>query len=87
MQISQLDYNSYLGVIGIGRVKRGKVKANSTIKIINRDGAVRNGRMLKLFGFHGLDRVEVPNAAAGDIIAVTGMDLEVNVLLLELLGS
>ncbi len=74
MQISQLDYNSYLGVIGIGRVKRGKVKANSTIKIINRDGAVRNGRMLKLFGFHGLDRVEVPNAAAGDIIAVTGMD-------------
>ena len=74
MQISSLDYNSYLGVIGIGRIKRGKVKANSTVKIIDREGKVRNGRILQIMGYHGLDRVDVPEAGAGDIVCVTGMD-------------
>ena len=74
MQISSLDYNSYLGVIGIGRIKRGKIKANSTVKIIDREGRVRNGRILQIMGYHGLDRVDVPEAGAGDIVCVTGMD-------------
>ncbi|HIK76132.1 MAG TPA: translational GTPase TypA [Alcanivorax sp.] len=74
MQISSLDYNSYLGVIGIGRIKRGKIKANSTVKIIDREGKVRNGRILQIMGYHGLDRVDVPEAGAGDIVCVTGMD-------------
>jgi len=74
MQISSLDYNSYLGVIGIGRIKRGKIKANSSVKIIDREGKVRNGRILQIMGYHGLDRVDVPEAGAGDIVCVTGMD-------------
>ncbi|WP_101674799.1 translational GTPase TypA [Alloalcanivorax mobilis] len=74
MQISSLDYNSYLGVIGIGRIKRGSVKANSPVKIIDLNGAVRNGRVLQIMGHHGLDRVDVPSASAGDIVCVTGMD-------------
>tara|TARA_R110001606_G_scaffold81584_2_gene187575 strand:- start:8625 stop:10433 length:1809 start_codon:yes stop_codon:yes gene_type:complete len=74
MQISSLDYNSYLGVIGIGRIKRGSVKANSQVKIIDINGDVRNGRVLQIMGHHGLDRVDVPSASAGDIVCVTGMD-------------
>ncbi|ASK32874.1 translational GTPase TypA (plasmid) [Alcanivorax sp. N3-2A] len=74
MQISSLDYNSYLGVIGIGRIKRGSVKANSPVKIIDINGDVRNGRVLQIMGHHGLDRVDVPSASAGDIVCVTGMD-------------
>ena len=74
MQISTLDYNSYLGVIGIGRITRGKVQTNTPVKIVNKDGDVRSGRVLKIMGFHGLERIEVPSAEAGDIVAVTGMD-------------
>ncbi|MDG4866507.1 translational GTPase TypA [Guyparkeria sp. 1SP6A2] len=74
MQVSSLDYNPYVGVIGIGRIKRGKVSTNTTIKIIGREGEVRNGRILQIMGFHGLDRVEVDAAQAGDIIAFSGVD-------------
>ncbi len=74
MQVSALDYNSYVGLIGIGRIKRGRIRANSPVKVIDREGRVRQGRMLQLLGFHGLERVEVQEAQAGDIIAFTGME-------------
>ena len=74
MQVSQLDYNSYVGVIGIGRITRGRVKANTPVCIVDPDGKRRNGRILKIFGFMGLERIEVPEANAGDIIAFTGID-------------
>jgi GTP-binding protein len=74
MQIISLDYNSYVGVIGIGRIQRGMVKTNMPLTLINREGSQRNVRMLQIFGFNGLDRVEVPDARAGDIIAFTGID-------------
>ncbi|MEZ5453512.1 MAG: translational GTPase TypA [Thiothrix sp.] len=74
LQVSQLDYNSYLGIIGIGRIKQGKVKTNTQIKAIDTEGNIRSGRILKILGFNGLDRVEVNEAQAGDIIAFSGMD-------------
>lgn len=74
LQISQLDYNSYVGVIGIGRIQRGTIKTNSPVVVVNRDGSQRNARVLQVFGFKGLERVEVPQANAGDIIAFTGID-------------
>ncbi len=74
MQISQLDYNPYVGVIGIGRIQRGSVRTNSPVVVVNRDGSQRNARLLQVFGFKGLERVEVPEANAGDIIAFTGID-------------
>lgn len=75
MQISSLDYSSYVGTIGIGRISRGQIKAKSPVKIIDKEGNIRNGRVLQLLGFKGLDRVEVEEANAGDIIAVTGVEL------------
>jgi len=74
MQISQLDYNSFLGVIGIGRIARGKVKTNTPVTAIGTDGKKRNGRILKIMGHSGLQRVEVGEAQAGDIVCVSGMD-------------
>jgi GTP-binding protein len=74
MQISSLDYSSYVGTIGIGRIRRGQIKAKSPVKIIDKDGNVRSGRLLQLLGFKGLERVEVEEANAGDIIAVTGIE-------------
>ncbi len=74
MQISQLDYNSYTGLIGIGRIKKGKVKKNTPVKVIDTEGKVRSGRVLQPMGFHGLERIEVEEAQAGDIISFTGMD-------------
>jgi len=74
MQVSQLDYNSYVGVIGIGRITRGRIKANSPVVIVDRDGNRRNGRMLQILGFLGLERIEVLEAQAGDIVAFTGIE-------------
>ena len=74
MQISQLDYNSFLGVIGIGRIARGTIKANTPVTAIGADGKKRNGRILKIMGHSGLQRVEVQEAEAGDIVCVSGMD-------------
>ncbi len=74
MQVSSLDYNSFQGLIGIGRITRGKIRSNSPVKVIDRVGHVRNGRVLQIMGFHGLHRIEVPEASAGDIITFTGMD-------------
>jgi len=74
LQVSALDYNSYVGVIGIGRITRGKVKTNTPVTIIDKDGKRRNGRVLQVMGFMGLERVEIPEARAGDIIAFTGLE-------------
>jgi len=74
MQVSSLDYNTYTGVIGIGRIQRGTVKPNMPLVIVNREGVERKGRMLQVYGFHGLERVEVPEARAGDIIAFAGIE-------------
>jgi GTP-binding protein len=63
MQISALDYNSFLGVIGVGRIARGRVKPNTPVVAISADGKKRNGRILKLMGHHGLHRVDVEEAA------------------------
>ncbi|HFE38750.1 MAG TPA: translational GTPase TypA, partial [Gammaproteobacteria bacterium] len=74
LQVSALDYNSYVGVIGIGRITRGKVKTNTPVSILSADGSKRNGRILTIMGFHGLERIEVPEAQAGDIIVFTGIE-------------
>ena len=73
LQISQLDYSSYLGVIGIGRIRRGTVKPNQQVTIVGADGSTRNGKIGIVFGYLGLDRMEVPNSHAGDICAITGL--------------
>ena len=74
MQISSLDYSSYVGVIGIGRIQRGSVKTNTNVVIVDKDGKKRNGRILQIMGYHGLQRIEVTEAGAGDIVCVTGME-------------
>lgn len=74
MQISSLDYSSYVGTIGIGRITRGTIKSKSPVKVIDKDGNIRSGRILQLLGFKGLDRVEVEEASAGDIVAITGIE-------------
>ena len=74
MQVITLDYNSYVGVIGIGRIKRGKLKPNMPISLVDRDGKQRNARLGLVYGFLGLDRIEVDEAQAGDIIAFTGIE-------------
>ncbi|GLX83464.1 translational GTPase TypA [Thalassotalea eurytherma] len=73
MQISQLDYSSYLGVIGVGRITRGSVKPNQQVTIQAAAGKIHNGKVGKVFGYLGLDRHEVAEAKAGDIIAITGL--------------
>ena len=74
MQVSTLDYNSYVGVIGIGRIKRGTATTNMPVIIIDREGNSRKGKLLQILGFHGLERVQVDQASAGDIVAITGID-------------
>ena len=74
LQVSALSYSSYVGVIGIGRVQRGRIARNSPVTLIGADGKTRTERILQIFGFHGLERVEWEEAVAGQIIAFTGFD-------------
>jgi len=74
MQISALDYSSYVGVIGIGRIKRGTITTNTPVKVVGADSVERNGRVLEILGFHGLERIKLERASAGDIVAVIGID-------------
>lgn len=74
LQVSQLDYNSYQGVIGIGRIARGRIKSNSQVVVVDATGKRRNARILQLYGFLGLERIEVANAQAGNIVSFTGVD-------------
>ncbi|ANK59713.1 translational GTPase TypA [Loigolactobacillus backii] len=73
-QVALLDYNEYVGRIGIGRVFRGKIKVGDQVSVMKLDGSVKNFRVTKLFGFFGLKRVEIDEAKAGDLIAVSGME-------------
>ena len=74
MQISSLDYDSYKGVLGIGRITRGTVNRNTPVKIVGTDDKIRDGRMMQIFGFKGLERIETETARAGDIIVFSGID-------------
>ena len=74
LQVITLDYSSYVGVIGIGRISRGKLRTNMPVTLVDRDGKRRNARVGQVFGFLGLERIEVAEAQAGDIIAFTGID-------------
>jgi len=74
MRVSSLDYNAYVGVIGIGRVQRGEIRPNQRITVIHPDGREHPARVLQVLDFHGLQRVEAERAEAGDIIAVTGVE-------------
>ena len=74
MQVITLDYSSYVGVIGVGRIKRGKLKSNMPVTLVDRDGKQRNARVGLVYGFLGLERIEVAEAQAGDIIAFTGIE-------------
>ena len=73
-QISALDSNNYVGVIGIGRIKKGIVKPNDQVVIINRDGKTRKAKILQVMGYDGLDRIEIDKAEAGNIVCITGID-------------
>jgi GTP-binding protein len=73
MQVSQLDYSSYVGVIGVARIARGAVKPNQQVTIVNAEGKKRNGKVGTVLGYLGLERHEVEEAKAGDIIAITGL--------------
>ena len=74
MQISALDYSSYVGVIGVGRISRGKAATNQNVVIVDRFGNTRKGRILQVKSHLGLERVDVDQAQAGDIVCVTGID-------------
>jgi|TARA_B110000908_G_scaffold169146_1_gene225634 GTP-binding protein len=74
MQISALDFSSYVGVIGVGRIARGVLKPNQQVIVVGADGKERKGRVLKVMGHLGLERIEVPEARAGDIVCITGID-------------
>ena len=74
MRISQLDYSNYVGLIGIGRIQRGKIRTNMPVAVIDREGKKRNAKVLQVLGFMGLERREVSEAEAGDIIAINGIE-------------
>ena len=73
MRISQLDYNNFVGVIGIGRIQRGTLKKNMPVAVIDRHGKKRQGKILQVLGFMGLERIEQETAEAGDIVAISGI--------------
>ncbi len=72
-QPALLDYNDYVGRIGIGRIKDGKIKVNEMVSCVRLDGSIKQFRVQKLFGFIGLKKVEIEEASAGDIVAVAGL--------------
>ncbi len=74
LQISALDYNSYVGVIGVGRITRGVLTPNTSVAVVDREGGARNGKVLQVMGYLGLERVDADRAEAGDIVCVTGID-------------
>ncbi|MEZ5570749.1 MAG: translational GTPase TypA [Halioglobus sp.] len=74
MQISALDYSSYVGVIGVGRITRGTLVPNTQVVVVDSEGGTRKGRVLQVMGHLGLERVDVPSAEAGDIVCVTGIE-------------
>lgn len=74
MRISSLDYNSYVGVIGIARVQRGQLRPNQQVRVVGADAKERNAKVLQVLGFHGLERIETDLAQAGDIVCITGID-------------
>ncbi|WP_165857695.1 translational GTPase TypA [Marinobacter sp. JSM 1782161] len=73
MQISQLDYDSYVGVIGIGRITRGTLRPGQQVAVVDRNGDKRNAKVLEVKGFHGLQRIPVEQASAGDIVCISGI--------------
>jgi GTP-binding protein len=74
LQVSALDYSSYVGALGIGRIARGSIRRNEIVKVIDSDGKIRSGKILQVLGFSGLERIEVETASAGDIVAITGIE-------------
>ena len=74
LQVSSLDYNSYVGLMGIGRISRGVVKRNMPVTLVQRDGTERNAQLMELYGFEAMTRVAVPEAGAGDIVAFSGIE-------------
>jgi len=74
MQIITLDYSSYVGTIGIGRIKHGKMRKNMPVTVVDREGKTRSGKIMQILGFLGLSRYEVEEAGAGDIIAISGIE-------------
>lgn len=75
LQISSLAYDPYVGVLGIGRIQRGRISTNMPVSIVGADGSVRRERVLELFGFHALERRKIDSASAGDIIVLSGIDV------------
>ncbi len=79
MRVSQLDYNNFVGLIGVGRIQRGKVRTNMQVSVVDREGKKRQGKVLQVLGFMGLERIEVSEAEAGDIVAISGVaDLSIS---------
>ena len=74
MQVSTLSYSTYVGLIGVGRIRRGRVKTNQPVMVIDREGKKRQGRVLQVLGFKGLKREEIPEAVAGDIVGISGLE-------------
>ena len=74
MRVTSLSYSNYVGIIGIGRIQRGKVKGNTQVSIVDREGKIRSGKIMQVMGFLGLERLEVDEANAGDIIAISGIE-------------